>query len=82
MDVISYRVEATAKASSGGYKERSGSWPSRRMFAGKTASQSASVTFDLRAPTHCADPGRCLDGGGLAVDVGREIDKSVSGFAV
>ncbi|KAI0220748.1 hypothetical protein LSAT2_027773 [Lamellibrachia satsuma] len=73
-----YRVEATAKASSGGYKERSGSWPSRRMFAGKTASQSASVTFDLRAPTHCADPGRCLDGGGLAVDVGREIDKSVS----
>lgn len=75
----SYSLQATVTATSGGYKYVSGSYL-RTHFDGKTASLTASMTFDLDSPTHCADHWVCVDGWGPAVDVGPEFDRSVSIF--
>ena len=67
------------EAKGGGYKISKGS-SSRKYFAGVTGSRTVSVTFDLKAPTHCKLENTCKSSY-LPVDVGRKIDNNVSSFS-
>jgi len=68
------------QAKGGGYKITKAS-SNRMYFKGKTGSRAVTITFDLTAPTHCKLKNNCIKPNYLPVDVGRQIDKNVSGIS-
>ena len=67
------------EAKTGGFKDVITSWENKRQYiTGLTSGRTVNVTFDLEAPTHCTESNSCSDDYILPMDVGMQIDKSVS----
>ena len=76
---VIFRIEAKMEATTGGYKivlttEKNVT----QRFTGMTSMRIVNVTFDLKAPVHCSKDWSCDNDYVLPVDVGIQIDNSVS----
>ena len=71
------------EAKTGGFKDlATSSVYKRQHFTGLISRRTVNVTFDLEAPTHCTETDTCIEDYVLPVDVGMQIDKSVSSHAI
>ena len=76
-----FRIEVTMTASTGGYKKVLNTESHKlieQTFTGRSSSQMIRVIIDLLPPTHCATTDTCGIGAIPPVDVGLEVDNSVS----